>query len=422
MNIDEIRVKINQLYLWDGYQREAALRQLSGCFEPSLFPHLLRKLSDYVQVNRHLAARHLLEWAERSDCADLCITYFLDIEAIKGRIRIVGEIEDILMDKIHQNLDKVKLVLLSKQGKLSRALFNYIQSNQLIIESELLEIAKNANDQWIRYYWIKFVVKQNLDFLKSEFRQSKYVDVKKVLLNRLLELDALDNEILLFALNSKYLSIVDFAIFVLKNRNFDFNNYFMQFQNNQLENTSVKKCLLQMIILEWNKQDFYLYIDKLNDKSILFMILYRALRMKYISLGELINLFYRKKLKLPFYLLQKITKLSTELKEVDELYLLTTTPISFVQRLEFSENLSFWGKVEWLIHIEKYCQTDDEKDVLRDSIKMVLNLAKYQYYGPLWKKEDKEIYWILFQNMGNILNLIEIYPQEYENLKKLITK
>ncbi|WP_228142579.1 hypothetical protein [Acinetobacter pittii] len=415
-------MKINQLYLWDGYQREAALRQLSGCFEPSLFPHLLRKLSDYVQVNRHLAARHLLEWAERSDCADLCITYFLDIEAIKGRIRIVGEIEDILMDKIHQNLDKVKLVLLSKQGKLSRALFNYAQSKQLIIESELLDIAKNANDQWLRRYWINFALQQNEDFLKSEFRLSKYVDVKKVLLNRLLELDALDNEILMIALNSANLSIIDFAIFVLKSCDFDFNEYFIQFQNNQLENGSVKKCLLQMLILEWNKQDFYLYIDNLNDKSILFMILYRALKMKYISLGEVINLFYRKQLKLPFYLLQKIAKLSTELKEIDELYLLTTTPISFVQRLEFSENLSFWDKVEWLIHIEKYCQTEDEKDVLRDSIKIVLNLAKYQYYSPLWKKDDKEIYWILFQNMGNVLNLVHIYPQEYENLKKLITK
>lgn len=422
MNIDEIRVKINQLYLWDGYQREAALRQLSGCFEPSLFPHLLRKLSDYVQVNRHLAARHLLEWAERSDCADLCITYFLDIEAIKGRIRIVGEIEDILMNKIHQNLDKVKLVLLSKQGKLSRALFNYAQSKQLIIESELLDIAKNANDQWLRRYWINFALQQNEDFLKSEFRLSKYVDVKKVLLNRLLELDALDNEILMIALNSANLSIIDFAIFVLKSRDFDFNEYFIQFQNNQLENGSVKKCLLQMLILEWNKQDFHLYIDNLNDKSILFMILYRALKMKYISLGEVINLFYRKQLKLPFYLLQKIAKLSTELKEIDELYLLTTTPISFIQRLEFSENLSFWDKVEWLIHIEKYCQTDDEKDVLRDSIKIVLNLAKYQYYSPLWKKDDKKIYWILFQNMGNVLNLVHIYPQEYENLKKLITK
>lgn len=422
MNVDEIRVKINQLYLWDGYQREAALRQLSGCFEPSLFPHLLRKLSDYVQVNRHLAARHLLEWAERSDCADLCITYFLDIEAIKGRIRIVGEIEDILMDKIHQNLDKVKLVLLSKQGKLSRALFNYAQSKQLIIESELLDIAKNANDQWLRRYWINFALQQNEDFLKSEFRLSKYVDVKKVLLNRLLELDALDNEILMIALNSANLSIIDFAIFVLKSRDFDFNEYFIQFQNNQLENGSVKKCLLQMLILEWNKQDFYLYIDNLNDKSILFMILYRALKMKYISLGEVINLFYRKQLKLPFYLLQKIAKLSTELKKIDELYLLTTTPISFVQRLEFSENLSFWDKVEWLIHIEKYCQTEDEKDVLRDSIKIVLNLAKYQYYSPLWRKDDKEIYWILFQNMGNVLNLVHIYPQEYENLKKLITK
>ncbi|WP_391486175.1 hypothetical protein [Acinetobacter pittii] len=415
-------MKINQLYLWDGYQREVALRQLSGCFEPSLFPHLLRKLSDYVQVNRHLAARHLLEWAERSDCADLCITYFLDIEAIKGRIRIVGEIEDILMDKIHQNLDKVKLVLLSKQGKLSRALFNYAQSKQLIIESELLDIAKNANDQWLRRYWINFALQQNEDFLKSEFRLSKYVDVKKVLLNRLLELDALDNEILMIALNSANLSIIDFAIFVLKSRDFDFNEYFIQFQNNQLENGSVKKCLLQMLILEWNKQDFYLYIDNLNDKSILFMILYRALKMKYISLGEVINLFYRKQLKLPFYLLQKIAKLSTELKEIDELYLLTTTPISFVQRLEFSENLSFWDKVEWLIHIEKYCQTNDEKDVLRDSIKILLNLAKYQYYSPLWKKDDKKIYWILFQNMGNVLNLVHIYPQEYENLKKLITK
>lgn len=422
MNIEQLQTKISQLYSWDGYEREAALRQLSGCFEPALFPHLLRKLSDYVQVNRHLAASHLLEWTKRSDCADLCITYFLDVEAIKRRIRIVGEIEDILMDKIHQNLGQVKLVLLSKQGKLSRALFNYVQSKQLIIESELLDIAKNANDQWIRHYWINFALTQNIDFLKSEFRQSKYVDVKKALLNRLLELDALNNEILMIALNSANLSIVDLAIFVLKSRDFDFNKYFMQFQNNQLESGSVKKCLLQMLILEWNKEDFYLYIDKLNDNSILFMILYKALKIKYISLDEVISLLYRNKLKLPFYLLQKIAKLSTELKEVDELYSLTTAPISFVQRLEFSENLSFWAKVEWLIHIEKYCQTDEEKDVLKDSVRILLNLAKYQYYPPLWKKEDKEIYWILFQNMGNILNLVDIYQQEYENLKKLITK
>jgi len=422
MNTDELQVKINQLYLWDGYLREAALRQLSGCFEPSLFPHLLRRLSDYVQINRQLAACHLLMWAARPDCADLCIIYFLDIDAIKRRIRIVGEVEDVLMDKIHQNLDKVKLILLSKQGKLSRALFSYVQSKQLINESELLDISKNANDQWIRRYWINFALKQDVDFLKSEFRQSKYVDVKKALLNRLLDLDALDNEILMFALNSKYLPIVDFAIFVLKSRNFDFNNYFIQFQNNRFENGSVKKCLLQMLILEWNKEDFYLYIDRLNDKSILFMILYKALKVNYISLDEVVNLFYRKQLMLPFYLLQKIAKLSTEFKVVDELYLLTTTPISFLQRLELYENLSFWDKVEWLILIEKYCQTDEEKGVLEELVKIIMNLAKYQYYSPLWKKEDKEIYWILFHNMGKVLNLVDVYPQEYANLKVLITK
>lgn len=422
MNIEQLKSKINQLYSWDGYQREAALRQLSGCFEPSLFPHLLRKLSDYVQINRQLAALHLLAWARRPDCTDLCINYFLDVDAIKGRIRIVGEVEDVLMDKIHQNLDKVKLVLLSKQGKLSRALFKYIQSKQLISELELLELAKNANDQWIRRYWIKFALQQKEDFLKLEFCQSRYVDVKKVLLNRLLELDALDNDILMVALNSSHLSIIDFAIFVLKNHDFDFNNYFIQFQNNESEKGDIKKYLLQMLILKWNKQDFYLCIDKLNDKSILFMILYKGLKSHYISMEEVINLLYRKQFHPPFYLLQKIACLSTELREVDELYSLSVTPISFLQRLEFCENLSFWGKVEWLIHIEKYCKADEEREVLRESVKGILNLVKYQYYSPLWKKDDKEIYWILFYNMGNILNLIDIYPLEYENLKKLIIK
>jgi hypothetical protein len=422
MNIEQLQIKISQLYSWDGYQREAALRQLSGCFEPALFPHLLRKLSDYVQINRELAAHHLLVWAERPDCADLCITYFLDVEAIKKRIRIVGEVEDVLMDKIHQNLDKVKLVLLSKQGKLSRALFNYIQYKQLIAESDLLSIAKNANDQRVRHYWVKFALQQKEDFLKSEFRQSKYVDVKKVLLNRLLELDALDSDILIVALNSSHLSIIDFAIFVLKSRDFDFNSYFMQFQNIVLERGNIKKYLLQMLILKWNKQDFYLYMDKLNDKSILFMILYKALKSNYISMSEVINLLYRKQLKLPFYLLQKIASLSSELKEVDELYSLSSTPISFLQRLEFYENLTFWGRVEWLIHIEKYCQKDEEKDVLKEWVKMTLDLVKYQYYSPVWKKEDKEIYWILFNNMGIVLNLLDVYSKEYENLKKLITK
>jgi len=322
------------------------------------------------------------------------------------------------MDKIHQNLHKVKLVLLSKQGKLSRALFNYIQYKQLIAESDLLSIAKNANDQWVRYYWVKFALQQKEDFLKSEFRQSKYVDVKKVLLNRLLELDALDSDILIVALNSSHLSIIDFAIFVLKSRDFDFNSYFMQFQNIVLERGNIKKYLLQMLILKWNKQDFYLYMDKLNDKSILFMILYKALKSNYISMSEVINLLYRKQLKLPFYLLQKIASLSSELKEVDELYSLSSTPISFLQRLEFYENLTFWGRVEWLIHIEKYCQKDEEKDVLKEWVKMTLGLVKYQYYSPVWKKEDKEIYWILFNNMGIVLNLLDVYPKEYENLKK----
>lgn len=118
MTLEQLQQSINQLYWWDGHERQAALERLSNCYEPILFPHLLRKLSDYVPINRQLAAQHLLIWVERPEGADLCIDYFLDVYAIQKRIRIVGEVEDVLVNKVAQNLDKVKSILQLKQGKL----------------------------------------------------------------------------------------------------------------------------------------------------------------------------------------------------------------------------------------------------------------------------------------------------------------
>ena len=67
--------------------------------------------------------------------------------------------------------------------------------------------------------------------------------------------------------------------------------------------------------------------------------------------------------------------------------------------------------MEWLIHIEKYCQTDEEEDVLRDSVKMVLNLAKYQYY-PLMEKRGQ----------GNILDLVSKYGEYFKSHRNIPTR
>lgn len=88
MLIEKFQTRINELYSYSGYERQAALNALADCFEPMLFSHLLVKLSDYVAVNRQLAAQHLLRWAERPEISTLCIDYFLDLLAIKKRIRL----------------------------------------------------------------------------------------------------------------------------------------------------------------------------------------------------------------------------------------------------------------------------------------------------------------------------------------------
>ena len=122
--MENLNAMIEQLYVRDGRQREIALKTIAHCYEPELFPHLLLKLSDYVAINRKLAAQHLLRWSERSEISYLCVDYFLDLIAIKERIRLADHIEDILFDKINSQLEYVRQIIEGKQGKLSRALFD----------------------------------------------------------------------------------------------------------------------------------------------------------------------------------------------------------------------------------------------------------------------------------------------------------
>lgn len=423
MNSEQLQLFINQLYWCDGYQREAALRRLNGCFESTLFPHLLRKLSDYVPINRKLAAQHLLIWVERPEGADLCIEYFLDVYAIQKRVRIVGEVEDVLVDKVAQNLDKVKSILLFKQGKLSRALFDYAKKNQLFTDIELLEISKLAHDQRIRLNWINFIVQQEASCLKQEFIQTRYFDVKKVILYKLFEMGELDIKLLLAAFNSSCLSIMDFSIFALKKQDFDFYNYFYEMRLLVLPNEKVKSCLLQMVLLKWDKQDFYFFIGKLGDESSLFMILYKALKSGYILSSEVVDLLYRKQVKLPFYLLGKfVGRGGFQPQEVDELYHLSNDPISLTQRLNIYGSLSFWDKFEYLTILWKYCSIQEEKDTLKERVEDLLNLVKYQYYAPVWTKDNKDKGVILFEAMGNEYKLMPHYHEEYQQLKRLIFK
>ncbi|MCH7396106.1 hypothetical protein MMP66_17810 [Acinetobacter dispersus] len=422
MSPEELQRCINQLYWWDGYEREAALKQLKGCFEPDLFPHLLRKLSDYVPINRQLAAQHLLVWSERPECIDICIDYFLDVYAIQERIRIVGEIDDILMGKIAQNLDKVKPVLRFKQGKLSRTLYRYLLDKKILSELELVGIAQYAKDQGIRKYWILFVVKQDVAFIKQQLMQTQYADVKKAILYELQQQGELNEVILLQALNSQYLSIIDIAIYELKQRDFDFFEYFRRLLIGlALTEQEVRLGLMQMLLLKWDKQDFYSLIKFLNQPSVLFVVLYKAMKLEYFDLDEVVKVLEEKQLRLPFYLLRKFILLDRiQPRQLDHLYQFSNEQLGIAQRLEAYDHFSFWNRFDWLICLWKYCHTHIEKQILKEKVEVLLSEVKHQYYRPIWTKEDRLKRAALFATFCQIYSLTEQYMQECKRIQELL--
>lgn len=422
MSLKELKPVIHQLYSFNGYEREAALKQLKQCFEPELFPHLLIRLSDYVLINRQLAAQHLMVWAERVEFADLCVDFFLYITAAKNRVRKVKEIDDLISSKIATNLDKIKLILKSKQGRLTRSLFYYILTEGLIHENELLTIAKNAPDQVIRSYWTNFLLKQNSDFLIFHFEETRYIDIKKIILNRLFCNNELNIDILISALISSNISLMDFAIFILKKQNFDFSSYFKKLKFSELDENKIKIHLFQMIFLNWDKQDFYLCIYKLNNKSMLLTVLIRGLKEKYISMKDFLDLVFRKDIKLQYNVLAKILRVSDKLEEMDDLYNLIYPQVDFCQRLEIYEDLSFWDKIYWLTILWKYCDLGNDENILKIKIIGILENTVYQYYSPAWEREKRERGWILFQAMRYKLNLIDFYENEYGKIKDLLLK
>ena len=70
----------------------------------------------------------------------------------------------------------------------------------------------------------------------------------------------------------------------------------------------------------------------------------------------------------------------------------------------------------------RYCRIQEEKHILKEKVEELLNLVKYQYYAPIWKKDNKDRAVILFEAMMNEYNLMSYYRQEYQQLTKILLK
>ena len=289
-----IQTLITQLNHSNGYIRERTLRQLQTCFEPALFPHLIERLSDYVEINRILAYEHFKLWRIQPNFTTLFLKYFSEISAIQHRIRYVDELDSLLFDQVIQNLDEIKPLILKQTGHLSRALYRSLKDQQKI------ELAEHAIDPVIRRDWINYTLQQDMHFIENEFINTKYIDVKKAILQFLITKEDYHSFIFVEALKIPNFAILDLSTFALKKQNFDFDHYISQL------GSSPKLKLYLIILLKYNETVFFEALEEIRDKNLVFSLLLKALRFNYITRSSAVSFLKKCHFKYQYNSLKKL--------------------------------------------------------------------------------------------------------------------
>lgn len=398
------------------YARQRTLEHLKDCYEHELFSALLFRLSDYVEINRELAAQHIQCWSQRPEFAQLCIDHFLQIAAVQQRVRTVSEIENLLLNTVAENKDYLQRTVISEQGQLPRVLLNYIVEHQWIEQEQLLELSKVAKDQIVRKFWLDHITQNESDpKLLFELKHSQFRDVQYHLFEVLFQRKILNTDDIIELWHSRFLSVMDYAYFALRRQNFNFTNYFNQHPIELLNPQQAKIRAYQWVLFKGEQSQFFEIIKKIEVISIANALVLFALKQNFIQLYQYLDYFTLTQQKLLPHQFFKAKAYSTTQPTLDELeqYLqLTTADISFEQRLNLTQNYDLWDQVYWFVTQQKYVQTEEEQQNFDDQVKYRLQFLHYRIYSPRWtvvqKDEMKQHLPIFAQKYPEIFNEMDI--------------
>lgn len=424
-NAEYFKRLIEELTGPDGYKRQSILERLKDCYQPEFFPFFLRRLSDYVPINRQLAAEHILSWSAQAEFGRLCIDNFKDIAEIQGRIRIVSEAEVVLLQKSAEELDYLKQIMLGTQGHLARILLQYVRKYDWIAADALIEYCKAAKDQQVRKFWLENIAHLNNEIeLKQALLHSPFKDVQLRLLDHLQSQNLIDIEDLILLWHSRYYAVVDYAAFLLRQRDFDFESYFQQHSISSLD--SKQSCVRanQYMTIKWNKNEFFSVLRQILTRDRIFAYLLRSLKQKYIEIDDFLSFVESDQIDLRSVKISKISDAIQRKLFVDELLrylaLLSEKP-KFEDLILYQKNFNFWDSLYWVVYLEEYALNHDQVQQLRNHLVELIGIAKYQTFGPLWNvKQAEEVFSFLdsyFKTDNQILN-----TQEKERFLGLIEK
>ena len=385
---------MQRLLAWNGHHRQDALEQLADCYETVLFPMLLKRLSDYVPINREMSAQHLVRWSERTDFSDLCVQYFEDVVAIQKRIRIVDAVEDLLLRKTSENLIAIENVFLKQQGKRPRLFLDYIQRYAWLDQIALLAWCERAKDQRVRGYWLNHLIAMDdVEALKTALYSTPYRNIKMKLLPILYEKNAFSVQEYLLFLQQSSLSIMDFAIFALKKQNFDFVQYFNQQPFAHLTVQHQRLRLYQWVLLQFAQDAFICMLRQISQQHLQFSVLTFARNQGYLSSVDYLYHYVDLGGQLTVETLRAFHQKERNKLSPDDLSVICRTlctTFTFSELMLFAQDYTYWDQFLWLLHHQKAIQTAEEHTYFLEQFCLLIREGQYQYYPPAWQQEAKQ--------------------------------
>ena len=157
-------------------------------------------------------------------------SYFLEIAALQKRLRVNPDVFHLLLASIRNNKLYLLENLTQKQGRLPRVILAFILEYQWLGDDELMHLCERANDQMVRKHWLGQIMQTGSEQqLASILKNSRQKDVQYTLFNALWNKNVLTVNDLIEVWHSPYLAVMDYADFVLRQNNFDFDQYFQEY-------------------------------------------------------------------------------------------------------------------------------------------------------------------------------------------------
>lgn len=420
-SLSEFEKSLLRLRSYDGHIRQAVLESMKECFDSELFPHLLWRLNDYVGINQKLAADHVQRWAVRQEFSAVCAQYFLEIAALKNRLRINQDVFHLLLAGVGKNKEYLKESLTQKQGRLPRVILAFILEYQWLVEDELMSLCEHANDQLVRKHWLDKIMQTGAEQQLSFLRNAQQKDVQYTLFNALWHTNILTVNDLIQFWHSPYLAVMDYADFALRQKNFDFDQYFQEHPIQDLSQRSLRLRAYQWVIRRGSQAEFFNIIQALDNQVIANAVMKSALKRKFVNFEQVISYYHRTGQKLTFHFFSKIRHISGQqlsLHEMERFIALMDEPIPLLQRLELAAGYNAWEQLYWYALHWNFIQNENEQMIYDAFVQRQLWHLNYAIYPPHWQQRQK-------QKLEHVLpKLIHRFPEVFsgQNVQKILNQ